>query len=256
MEESCISWSQLFTNQNHNNNLTETNPSTDVTESFQKLQINNSPTANNYNQLTDPRTREQILADRKSRKQQVRQQKSIQSYQQKLEKIREPKSDKIQFITADKKEKFDQSSLLLLPKELSIVKRSAKKSSFTAKIEINLLDFVVNRNKKSSTTDKNRKLAKLKSTSTIIKRHKGKKREIPKKKWHSRMKKSILLSRQMRKEQQIINSAVKEPDIVQNPKNSTETQSEKDEIVLSQPSSSPKKEIVMDQIVFSRKFRS
>lgn len=252
-----LNWSQIFPHQNTNKDAVDNKNSSstamksstqNVIESLANLQIN--PLSNEF---IDTRTREQILADRKERKQQIRHQKSIESYQQKLQKIRQPKSDKIQLITTQTKDRFDQStSLILAP---VIQQRSTQTKRITAaNIEINLFDLIssATAKKKPLPNDRrcrngNRKLMKLNAV-TMIKRHKGKKREIPKKKWFSRMKKSILLSRQLRK-QQSKNEIENKP--VDDDKQIIETK----EIPLVQPVSSAKEE-VMHQIIFSRKFRS
>lgn len=173
-------------------------PTSNISESLQKLVLTTHDNGD-YNKLTDNRSRDEILAERRVRKTQIRQQKAIDSYHKKLAEIREPKTDKLKVIASADKQKFDRQKESADSNAVKRLTLPVAKRSTT--IEVNLLDLVAKKpvQQKKMRRDRYRKLRRTQPL-TVIKRHKGKKREIPKKKWLSRLKKSVLRARQLRRE--------------------------------------------------------
>lgn len=234
----------------------DVSPTSNISESLQKLELtpeNNSE----YNKVTDIRTREQILAERKMRKNQQRQQKAVDAYLKKLTEIREPKTDKLKVIASVDKQKFDQQNRSPAVDSSAVKRLMLPVARRATTIEVNLLDLVAKQPiaRKKSRRDGYRKLRHTQPL-TVIKRHKGKKREIPKQKWLSRLKKSILQARQLRLER-CADVAVKLTDIC---REIAETQPTKEERFVVIPSEEQQKVPALEPacggIQFTRKFRS
>lgn len=153
----------------------------------------NFKTATTYCKETDTRTRDEILAARKQRRQDHWAEVHAQRYAQKVSDLRKPKTDKLQLITGSEKEKSHV---------VSPVKQAVGKSKLGKSIEVNLLDLVVVVKSKQE-----RKLDRVKGIRNSVNienrlkviRHKGKSREVPKRKCLSQLKRNILLARNSRK---------------------------------------------------------
>lgn len=166
-----------------------------VTNLLDNLQLSNHGTedcSKAYCKETDTRTRDEIIAARKRRRQEHWAQVHAHRYEQKVSDIRTPKTDKLQLITCSEKEKL---------RAVSPAKRASGKSKLGKSMEVNLLDLVVvvksRQEQKQDRFKGNRNTLNIDTGLKVI-RHKGKTREVAKRKCLTQLKRSILQARSSR----------------------------------------------------------
>lgn len=212
--------------------------------------LNTDDVEPNVEETKTQKTRDEIRAERQARRKIKQKEKVEKRMQAKVDQIREPKSQKVQVV--DKK--FMETYLLSRKKSPTRDRRQGKTKNHSA-IKIDLLDLINAKVVKPIDRSSIRRTQTNKSTS-ITQRHKGKKSEILKKKYVSKIKRSILLSRVLRKEMETeLNSGPDDKDIDLSPpecsdKKSAETMSDNKSIVLTTPPP-----IEPSGVRFSRKFR-
>lgn len=169
----------------------------DISNKITKLNI--ETTKLEYDDLS----REQILENRKIRKQKFKDEKKLLDYEKKLVEIRAPKNTKIKMVDGSFVEKYLQTlagdNLSVLKDETNMSKTMLKKEKFRNRgvIKCSLSDII---QFKSSVTKKDKVLIKreVHTENKIVKR--GKTREIPKKNITS-MKRNIINLRNERQKQ-------------------------------------------------------
>lgn len=162
-----------------------------------KLETLSLNSTSNVEHIVDNRSREQILADRKVRRNEKKNTLRLQKQQDMINSIRAPKSEKITII---------KESVLLAYKQSDNAPSPNKKK--TKRREVNFVDIlkvqIENPMQPKTIANTNTKKDKHQDP-TVIVRNKGKKREIPAKKYIHPLKRNILLSRQLRKTNIAIN---------------------------------------------------
>lgn len=136
------------------------------------------------------KSKEEIRAERKVRRKAKQIEKEQKRFEEKLAKIREPKTQKVKIVDRLVMEKYlhDQE---ICPSERKSKIHSAVKVDLSELINVQMVKPVDRSHIRSRQT--------MKLTNTT-QRHKGKKRENQKKKYVSKLKRSILLSRFLRKQ--------------------------------------------------------
>lgn len=140
------------------------------------------------------KSKEEIRADRQVRRKIKQNEKVEKRFQEKVAHIREPKSQKVQVV-----DKHFMETYLISRKASPIRDRRQSKSKSHSAVKIDLLDLINAKVVKPIDKSSIRRKQTNKSTS-VTQRHKGKKSEIQKKKYVSKIKRSILLSRVLRKQ--------------------------------------------------------
>lgn len=213
-----------------------------------------------YDRTADTRTREQIQEERAKRKADQAQQKIEQTYQQQVANRRSNKSEKIKLIDSETMTKMINHQHKDDTRNLSTVQRisSNKTKRKIQKLEISLMDLVIDTTKRKQQQQQQKSLEiRLKTRGNadrVIQRNKGKKREIPKKKWLSSLKKSILLSRQLNREQLKMENETKKDEVadLKTEEGPDKENDKEQDVVLSVPSiNTPESDVYK----FSRKFR-
>lgn len=221
------------TNLLDNLQLSTSNPGTDANK-----------TADTYCKESDTRTREEILAARKQRRHDHWAEVHAQRYAQKVSDLRTPKTDKLQLITGSEKEKFHA---------VPAVKQAAGKSMLGKPIEVNLLDLVVmvksKQERKHDHVKGIRNAVNIENGLKMI-RHKGKSREVPKRKCLTQLKRGILQARSSRRSQAVPG----EPQISSDDK-LTEEVVTNPEPETSKPMDNTSKIILKGNVQHSRNFR-
>lgn len=195
------------------------------------------------------RSREEITTERKLRRKAKKIVKDEKLFQQKLSQIREPKTQKVKIVDKAVMETY------LANQNISFSKNRRGKFKNHSAVKVNLVDLINAQVVKPIDRTFIQSKQTTKSTNTT-QRHKGKKREYQKKKYVSKLKKIILLSRLQRNTMKInVDNKVVEPTITdfnvpecsesfEKERNET-TSSEKSIEITSLPSA----------VKFSRKFR-
>lgn len=155
--------------------------------------ISTKDTEQENQETTCHKSRDEIKAERKLRRKAKQIEKEERHLQEKLAQIREPKTQKVKLV-----DKVVMETYLLNQQKSSNRNRQSKSKNHSA-VKVNLLDLINAEvvKKIDKPLIQNKKTIKLTS---ITQRHKGKKREIQRKKYVSKLKKSILLSRSIRKQ--------------------------------------------------------
>lgn len=219
-----------------------------VTNLLGSLQLStktpSTETATTYSKETDTRTREEIVAARKQRRHDYWAEVHAQRYAQKVSDLRTPKTDKLQLITSSEKEKLCSDSP---------VKQDAKSklSKSIANQKVSLLDLVVVVKK-----NQERKLDRVKGIRNAVNIDNGlkvithKRREVPKRKCLTKLKRSILQARSSRRP----HIAPEEPQVSPVDKSSDEivTQPEPE---TSKPIDNTSKKCLKGNVQHSRNFR-
>lgn len=139
------------------------------------------------------KSKDEIRAERQVRRRTKNKEKSEKRFQEKLEKIREPKSQKFQVV-----DQIVMETYLSNRKESPISNRRQTKSKNHSAFKIDLLDLINTKMVQPidrSSILQSKKTIKFKSGTQC---HKGKKREVLKRKYVSKLKRSILGSRLLR----------------------------------------------------------
>lgn len=166
----------------------------------------NEEGVNSNNEIENPakdiqQNREEILQKRKDRRAQKREEKKLNKEKSKLEQKLNKKSEKIQIISV---ESFQKVSGVSSGQSSVTTASSSRQIKLRNKIlrhqgQFNLLDYIVEKKKDKKSLKKVFSSSKQKTSIPIIKLNRGKKREIPKKKY-TRLRKIILRNRQIKKE--------------------------------------------------------
>lgn len=137
---------------------------------------------------------DEIRAERQLRRRTKKDEKREKLFQQKLVKIREPKSQKIQVV-----EKIVMETYLTSRKVSPIRNRRQSKCKNHSAVKIDLLDLINTKVVKpiDRSSIQSKQTIKFKTSTQC---HKGKKREVLKRKYVSKLKRSILVSRLLRKQ--------------------------------------------------------
>lgn len=140
------------------------------------------------------KSKEEIRAERQLRRKSKKIEKAEQRFQEKLAQIREPKSQKLQVV-----DKMVMDTYLTSSKETPTSDRRQIKSRNRTSVKIDLLDLI--NSKVVRPIDRSAIQSKKTTKFTSgTQHHKGKKREDMKKKYLTKLKRSILQSRHLRKE--------------------------------------------------------
>lgn len=217
-----------------------------ITNAMERLSTDEKEQSNG--EATVQKSRDDIRADRQQRRKNKSREKSEKLFQEKLDKIREPKSQKVQVV-----DKSVMETYLTSRKVSPIRNRRQGKSKSHCAVAIDLLDLinaeVVKPIHRSSIQSK--PIAKFKSGTQC---HKGKKREGRKRKYVSKLKRSILLSRllrnQLKTQVKVMANGedvdLKEPQFSDKESSTATTNDKLNNLPTNEPSG----------VKFSRKFRS
>lgn len=213
-----------------------------VTDAMERLST--KEVAHTTEVATVQKPRDEIKVERQLRRRNKADEKKEKKLQEKITQIREPKSQKVQVV-----DKGVMDAYLKSRKLSPIRNRKQGKTKNNSAVKINLLDLMNNKVVKpiDRTFIQSQKTSKLKSGTQI---HKGKKKEGSKKKYVSKLKKSILLSREIRNQMKMVTDEIgtldcKDPQFSN--METTETTSNDKSITLPLEGSS--------YVKFSRKFR-
>lgn len=211
-----------------------------ISDRFSNLQI--TPNKTIYDQTHDSRTRDEILLDRKFRKNAQKKEREQLKIEKRLVEIRAPKGSKITVIDRVKADNILNSTLHLLSSESQQADGNGKRNK--PRRPINLAEFVDQCPLQLPTLD-----AKPENHKKELPLPKGKVREVPKLKRSSELKKNILLSRNIRRE----NWASKEPfEKIEDTSSSNDSEIECGKNIVAIPQTI---ERMNEHSEFSRKFR-